>query len=66
MTVSNTPIKVSKRTKELIALGASISGISMEELVDNAVNDYLKANREKIEQGIEDCKRVLGLMDGKL
>lgn len=58
-------IKVTGDTKRLIELAARISDMPMAALVDKAVIEYLQAHRAEIEQGIENCKTVLGLLDAK-
>lgn len=55
------PLKVSKRSKELIRLGAAIEHCTMGQFLERAVREFLVTNREEIEAGMAHAREVLGV-----
>jgi hypothetical protein len=53
------PLKVDPTVDELISQGAHFLGMTKNDLVAEAVRDYLAARREQLHVGMRDAMRVL-------
>lgn len=58
-TTSDTPLKVSKETKELVRLGAAILACTQGEFVDRAVARYLEENKGELQTRVEEARGAL-------
>lgn len=55
------PLKVTKKTKALVRLGATLNDCTMGAFVDEAVREFLVAHRDEIEAGLADARVKLVL-----
>jgi hypothetical protein len=56
---SDTPLKVSKETKERVRLGAAILACTQGEFVDRAVARYLEENKGELQKRVEEVGGAL-------
>jgi len=59
MSTVDSPIKVSHKTKENIRLAAAVSNITHAELVEKAVEEFLRNHNKEIEEGLAHTKKLL-------
>jgi hypothetical protein len=63
MSVNQSPIKVSLRTKERIRYVAALTDTTQTELVNRAIEEYAARHVDLIEKGIDTARSVLALDD---
>jgi hypothetical protein len=56
---SDTPLKVSKETKERVRLGAAILACTQGEFVDRAVARYLDENKDELQKRVDEARGAL-------
>lgn len=64
--MANAPLKVSRRTKETVRLGAAILACSQGEFIDRAVAEYLERHAEEMPRRVEAAREAMLAGDDQL
>lgn len=59
MATNDSPLKVTKGTKERVRLGAAIFACTQGEFVDRAVAEYLERHQDDLKERVESARAAL-------
>ncbi len=61
MATENSPLKVSRVTKERVRLGAAVDGTTQGEFLDKAVDEFIQKHKVELEAGLLNVGETLGI-----
>lgn len=61
--MSENPVRVSEATRERLRLAAALTGKTQQEIVDEAMTEYVVRRKDEFEAGLERARKAL--LDGR-